>query len=165
MEKSYVRDISRRTDLRGKAKEFFIWLGIFLLVLSVTGFEIGRVSGNSLSPKLESGNYFLYKNGKVRLGDYIVFSKDGMNMIKRVVGRQGDVVCIRRGNVFLNNRLIEDIKLKNLDGGVFEVKHGYFAVGYSKESIDSREFGEVGESLGRCVFIFKQVGERVGKEV
>tara|TARA_Y100001933_G_C18901483_1_gene522730 strand:+ start:321 stop:842 length:522 start_codon:yes stop_codon:yes gene_type:complete len=82
------------------------------------------VKGHSMEPTLGDNNYLLieqvsYQMGHPNSGDIIVFksdlfSNDGSqrDLIKRVIGRSGDHVEIHDGQVFLNEKRLDEKYLK-----------------------------------------------------
>lgn len=54
------------------------------------------VTGESMSPRFKTGDHiFVWRWGRVRAGDVIVFFKHGMMMMKRAVKREGERWFVR----------------------------------------------------------------------
>ena len=67
---------------------------LVLIILFSTTFMTITVKGNSMLPTLEDGDkLMLLKHGyKLSRGDIIVFKKDDVNNVKRILGLEGDVI-------------------------------------------------------------------------
>lgn len=171
----------RKLQRRGKGKETFemkkvyfekynnrklewlhsaIWFilmvaAVFIIFRFVIGFSY--VSGDSMSPTLENGEAVLYlRLGKdYKPGDIIsIRVPSGDYYVKRVIATGGDVVDIRDGDVYVNDRKIDDRygtgQTLEEEGTViypYTVREGnVFVLGDNREvSVDSRSFGEVNE--------------------
>ncbi|HET7291332.1 MAG TPA: signal peptidase I [Vicinamibacteria bacterium] len=141
----------------------------FFLVTFVA--QAFRVQGTSMQPLLADGeriivNKLLYRFGPIQRGDVVVFwyPKDpAVSFIKRVAGRPGDTVEIRRGQLFVNGqRVREDYVLGTYrDADTLPpvvVPPGYYYVlgDHRTSSNDSRTWGEVPERYiyGKAWFRF-----------
>ncbi len=87
---------------------------IFFLIQTVV--RNFRVVGTSMEPNLHNSQYLIvdkisYRLGEPQQGDVIVFeppNRPGEDYVKRVIGVPGDLVEIRKGQVFINNEPIEE---------------------------------------------------------
>jgi signal peptidase I len=119
-----------------------------------------RVQGTSMLPLLEDNeriivNKFVYRFRPIERGDVVVFwyPKDpSVSFIKRVVGRPGDQVEIRRGAVFVNGQRVREdyVRMQFKDDESYapvQVPPGYYYVlgDHRNSSNDSRSWGEVPE--------------------
>ncbi len=85
----------------------------FLIQMVVRNF---RVVGTSMEPNLHDSQYLIvdkisYRLGEPQQGDVIVFeppNRPGEDYVKRVIGVSGDLVEIQNGQVFINNKPIEE---------------------------------------------------------
>lgn len=183
-----VRVEMRRYFLRRKRRNAVsIFSGVMLLacVVCVFHFLIGidQVSGNSMYPYLNHGDWIVYSRvgAEIQRDEVIVFEKKGESMVKRVVGLPGDTVEISAsgGRVVVNGVEVRESYLTLPDTAVGTVsdtvKRGgkepagaplmvlngqYLVLGDNRgESIDSRssEVGTVAEEeiLGRAVLIVR----------
>lgn len=78
------------------------WVGLLAFTLAITPFRIVEVSGRSMSPTLSDGDRYLmdrfyYRNTGLRRNDVVVLTKDGEELVKRVVGMPGDELEIVMG--------------------------------------------------------------------
>ena len=124
--------------------KFFSKLGVFILAFITLVWGHFKIPSESMQPTLEVGDhlyvskyaygyskhslpYLLHKlplpEGRIlaripNRGDVVVFRnpKTGVIMIKRVVGRPGDTVQVRAGQLFLNG---EPIARGNIDGRLY----------------------------------------------
>lgn len=164
-------------NLGGYFIEFFETLIIFgaifaALYLFVAQFH--KVSGNSMVPTLQNGDYLItekvsYKFRDPTRGEIIVLKNpkdESQDFIKRVIALPGDTLEISNNKIFLNGRLLEEPYLPTgapTKGGAFvvndsPVKAGnnqYFVIGDNREhSSDSRTWGPIikEEIVGRAIF-------------
>jgi len=97
---------------RDLAETIILTLVIFFLVRM--GVENYKVEGQSMEPNLHTGQYLIvdkvsYKFRPPERGDIIVFKapqSPDKNFVKRVIGLPGEKVEVRRGQVFINGRLL-----------------------------------------------------------
>lgn len=84
------------------------------------------------------------------------------NLIKRVIGTQGDIINIKDGNLYINNELQQEMYIKGSTPAKssvnypIEVPEGkVFVLGDNREySLDSRDFGliEIEQVKGKVIF-------------
>lgn len=139
-----------------------------LVFVLVTHFIINqhRVSGKSMSPSFEDGDYVLvnklgFKLFGVKRGDIVVF-KGSQNpketFIKRVIGLPGDKVKVIEGKVYIDNTEYKEAYLTNSDtkipGNITDVgeivipDNYYFVLGDNRgNSLDSRVWGPISKDL------------------
>lgn len=163
------------------AKTIIIALIIALLI--TTFIKPTLVKGYSMYPTIEPYNYLIvnripYITGKPSHGDIIVFKAhvysdtgEEKDLIKRIIGLEGDVIEIKDGVVYRNGEALEE---DYIYGGItpgdmapIKVNEGcVFVMGDNRQnSLDSRDpsVGEVAISdvLGRVdlrLFPFDQIG-------
>lgn len=145
-----------RVSHEKKYRVAMMMLGIFFLLiamLTVFFFGVAKVSGSSMQPTFNNGDYVFYKKlfDEVHTGNIILFEKNGKKYIKRIYGTPGDSVEItQNGTVLINgfplvleNLLTigitepRDIKRKIILG-----EDEYFVLGdHRSVSLDSRNQG------------------------
>jgi signal peptidase I len=130
-----------------------------------------RVQGPSMMPLLQDGerivvNKLVYRFSPITRGDVVVFwypHDPSVSFIKRVVGLPGDIVEIRDGILFVNDRSVDEPYLRpaffdRTNTPAMEVKKGYYYVlgDHRNQSNDSRAWGEVPEKYiyGKAFFRF-----------
>jgi signal peptidase I len=137
-----------------------------------------RIPSASMEDTLLIGDRVLvdrisWRFGEPQRGDIVVFHPpfDGPVLIKRIIGLPGDVISLRDGSVYVNDKLLEEPYVRVIDGqqvptqpftnglpwslqSPYLVPEGtYFVMGDNRtDSGDSREFGPVerGQFVGRA---------------
>ena len=150
-------------------KEFGKDIVLLVVLLLVVSFFIKPiiVEGVSMLPTLESKDYLIvskqsYNFGEPERGDIVVFPHDeGIDeklYVKRVIGLPEDHIVIEDGNVYINNKkLNEDYIAENYTSGDIDLvipKGRIFVMGDNRgNSSDSRFFGtvKIDEVLGEAV--------------
>ena len=130
-----------------------------------------RVQGTSMEPLLRDGdrivvNKFVYRFQPIERGDVVVFwypQDPSVSFIKRIVGLPGDLVEIRSGLVFVNDKpvpegyLHEEFRDESFHSPTRVQKAHYFVLGdHRRSSNDSRTWGEVPQKYiyGQAIFRF-----------
>jgi len=133
-----------------------------------------KVSGSSMVPTFQSGDYILtdkvtYRFVKPGRGDIIVLKNprdETQDFIKRIIALPGDTVRVEDEEVYINDLLIQELYLPSEtqtrsgsflhDGESVKVgQNQYFVFGDNRgASSDSREWGPItkDEIIGRVVF-------------
>lgn len=164
-----------RRGFVNKANSGKTWCGVALGVMMVLSpLKAGVVVGHSMSPTLPSGQFYLmdrsyFRTEPIRRGEIVVFRRNGVSYIKRVLAGPGDVVYLLRHQGSEQDELIQDWQLARVRRAVSRppwsegmrliakrVPHGfYYVLGDNlAESLDSRTFGMIPESTiqGRMLF-------------
>lgn len=151
-------DKTKKTKKRRK-KPYLIFLSIISLCAIIIYFSLGvaQVNGKSMYPNFNDGDILVYSRlyNKMDYGDVIIFQKDHLDYVKRVVGKPGDTISISDSGIVLVNHsplvldglmvlgLTEPRELKN---ELVLHKDEYFVLGDNRTvSLDSRnkEIGTV----------------------
>lgn len=142
-----------------------------VLALILRGFVVDSivVQGYSMEPGLQHGerilvNKLVYRFRPPGRGDIVVFRyplDPSRDFIKRVIGRPGDILEVRDGQVFINNHSLEEPYVRSLGStnlGPQVVPEGtLFVLGDNRtNSEDSRYFGPIPEKSlkGKAFLIF-----------
>lgn len=129
-------------------------LAIFLaFLIRVIFFQTFVVSNNSMEPTLIDGSEILVVNrsikaNKINRFDIIVFKdrKNDFNLVKRVIGIEGDIIEIKNRSLYINNKVLIFAK------GLFQSEYYIYEVGENAlfvlgdnifQSEDSRHFGSI----------------------
>lgn len=127
-----------------------------------------RVDGNSMLPTLENGEFVLvsklsYSFGEFQRGDIIVFHfplNPEEELIKRVIGLPGDHVAARDGQVYVNDRALDEPYVQvapNYSGDWFVTEGHLFVLGDNRNnSNDSKDWGLLPREnvVGKAVLIY-----------
>lgn len=131
---------------------------VYATLIVTFGFQVARVDGLSMSPTLEDRdrlivNKLVYELGEPRPGDivmlYYPLNPEKM-FVKRVIAKEGDVVRIVDGRVYVNDVPLHDDYVpeefrSHDDAGPTVVQQGYYFVmgDHRNNSSDSRHWGQV----------------------
>ena len=140
----------------------YVLIIVFVVLLRTFIITPVRVDGDSMKQTLKNGDILLlYKLGKVKRNDIIVLheEKDNEKIIKRVIGMPGDTVVIKNGEIYINDKVIEDSYAygKTSDYNKITLESDeYFILGDNRLiSKDSRYFGPIKESEIKGKIIFR----------
>lgn len=144
-------------------KEVIPYIVIVVVVVLIRTFIITpvRVDGDSMKNTLKNGDILLlYKLSSINRFDIIVLDeeKDNEKIIKRVIGLPGETVAIKKGKIYINDKVIDDDYAygETTDYNKVTLKDDeYFILGDNRLiSKDSRYFGPIkdNEIKGKIVF-------------
>lgn len=144
-------------------KEVMPYIVIVVVVVLIRTFIITpvRVDGDSMKNTLKNGDILLlYKLSSIDRFDIIVLDeeKDNEKIIKRVIGLPGETVAIKKGKIYINDKVIDDEYAYGETSDYNKVTlrdDEYFILGDNRLiSKDSRYFGPIkdNEIKGKIVF-------------
>ena len=144
-------------------KEVIPYIVIVVAVVLIRTFIITpvRVDGDSMKNTLKNGDILLlYKLSSIDRFDIIVLDeeKDNEKIIKRVIGLPGETVAIKKGKIYINDKVIDDEYAYGETSDYNKVTlrdDEYFILGDNRLiSKDSRYFGPIkdNEIKGKIVF-------------
>ena len=133
-------------------KEYVPYVVVIILVLLFKQFCFApvRVNGASMDNTLKDKDILLlniidYKlNDNIKRYDIVVIDNEDEFLIKRVIGLPGDIVRCIDGELYINDKKIEeDYSIGKTSDFEVKVRKGeYFVLGDNREvSLDSRYFG------------------------
>lgn len=153
--------MNSRIKKQEQLEELIQYLIILLVALVMSLFVVSVVtkkyhpvfvSGSSMSPTFKNGNILVstvdFEYNDLEIGDIIVFNK-GKQMIKRIVAKEGDVIHIVNGLLYVNNELsvyqFEHIEDAGMLNEPYTVKaNELFCLGDNRNnSSDSRKYGPI----------------------
>src|SRR2546421_1062822 len=102
-------------EIRGWARDVFFAIGTAILIV-VFLYQPVKVEGTSMLPELVDQerifvNKYVYRIEKIERKDIVVFwypLDPTKSYIKRVIGMPGDVVEVRRGHIYLNEKPLDE---------------------------------------------------------
>ena len=145
--------------MRKKTKLIFIYLGIIILFLFLNTFAVSfvKISGTSMLPTLEDGDYVLVlKAQDVKRGDVVLVQlSNGQYITKRVVGIEGDDILIKAHELYVNGILFDNLT-NSLQRDYQEIFHvpseSFYILGDNRlESFDSRSIGYISKTMVKGV--------------
>ena len=159
-----------RKEIRVWTRDLLIAIGLALVII-VFLYQPVKVEGTSMAPLLSDQerifiNKFVYRFEPIQRGDVVVFwypLDRSKSFIKRVIGLPGETVEIRRGAVYVDDKIVPEPyvppQYEDLSdfGPVRVPKDSYFVMGDHRiSSNDSRVFGPVADRYiyGRAVFAY-----------
>lgn len=163
------------------AAQTIILAAVVFFVVYVFLLRPYQVSGASMDPTFKDKEYVLtsvisLRFEKLKKGDVVVFQAPNQekeefkkDFIKRIIGTPGDTVFIKEGNVYVNEKKLDESSYLSEEvktyGGSF-MKEGipvtvsansYLVIGDNRPfSSDSREWGFIKESeiIGKSFFVY-----------
>ncbi len=162
-------------EANSKQKSVFEWcssiMASFVVIFIIFSFvfRVVQVSGTSMLPTLQDGNWLLISNsGKIEKGDIIVSTPPTYTkgpVIKRVIGTEGDEIFIdfERGEVLVNGVKLDEPYIHTPTNKSYDVEFPVvvpegcvFAMGDNRNgSLDSRssQIGMIDEKyvLGKVI--------------
>ncbi|MDY5211359.1 signal peptidase I [Intestinibacter sp.] len=152
------KEVSQTKSVKSSIVEWIKVFGLAIILAFVITLFIKPtlVRGDSMLPTLHENDYLIinkigYKVGEPKNGDVIVFKSDleqndGTNkdLVKRIIGIEGDRIIIKDGKVYVNDKLLNETYLSqgmDTKGDIdLVVPQGkLFVLGDNREvSLDSR---------------------------
>lgn len=163
-----------REDGTNRVRGIVCWITDIIVVVAMacyTVYAFGNlvvVSGNSMSPLLNSEDIVLMNQLKLDLGkperfDVVVFEReDQKRNIKRIIGLPGETVQIQDGQVLINGQVLEEKGITmEVDGEMVKAQkkialaglaenpvvlgaEEYFLLGDNRDSSEDSRFANVG---------------------
>jgi len=168
LEKELTREkykLKYKKTLKSTIYSLIIVISISSL-LSTLLFPVLEIYGKSMNPTLSEGNIVLsVRKTNIKRGNIIAFYHNNKILIKRVIGVSSDWIDIdKKGNIYVNNILLEESYLKEKNKGESNIKYPYqvpedtyFVLGDERlSSVDSRykEIGTIHKDnvIGKIIF-------------
>ena len=154
-----------RRIIRGAIYALILVAAIAVLIATLI-LPVLQISGSSMEPTLNHGEIVvLVKTSNLKQGDLCGFSYSNKILIKRVIGKSGDIIYIDKdGNVIVNGEMLNEPYVQDKGYGECDIEfpytvpeNSYFLMGdHRQTSIDSRNsmIGCVEQSqiVGKIIF-------------
>lgn len=134
-------------------KEFLPYLLILIVILCIRTFIATpiKVNGDSMYDTLDGSEFMiLNKLAQVDRYDIVVVKTKEEELIKRVYGLPGEKIAIEHGNIYINDKKIDDAYAYGETSDYESITLGedeYFVLGDNRAiSLDSRRIGPVKKS-------------------
>lgn len=139
-------------------------------LVRATLFTVYRVAGSSMLDALADGDRIVVIDAPwtVGVGDTIVLEIDGEVLVKRIVGGPGDRIAMFAGHVIRNGRVVRETIPTSYSRNDYLSEYTmapdeYFVLGdHRRVSVDSRDFGPVGEDQLRGRVLLRVSDEGIG---
>lgn len=139
------------------ALPYLISISIAILIYGVMVYFFHPVfiSGHSMEPTLQDGKLVStstnFSPQELQRGNIIIFKKNHIKYVKRIIALPGETILIKDGNVFINGNPLDDFTFDSIeDGGIVEDSSltlnsdEYFCLGDNRNaSEDCRNLGPV----------------------
>ena len=149
-----------------------IWMVILLAVLFGALFGLTSVKNNDMSPRMSAGDLVLYYRleQNLRIQDVVVFEKDGVQYVGRIMARGGDSVEVTEDSrLKVNNSMVVESDIfystpRYGDEVEYPVELGenqfFILCDYRNGARDSRYFGAVNreEIKGKVITVVRRSG-------
>ena len=176
---------------------FALTLPAALMIVSLTSTVLARASGfrpftvpsTSMEPTIQRGDHIMvdtraYRFGSPQYRDVVVFRRDGLFIIKRIIGIGGDTLEGRSDRILLNGNLINESYIQHSDprsaldwdtsdsgwlhsfGPLTVPPSSYFVMGDNRDvSLDSRSpdygFVDGGSIIGKVLYVYSAAREGI----
>ena len=178
MEKNVVTEEETSVKPENKTntkKEVIGWVltiasAILIFLIALIFVQPGVVSGESMEPNYYNGDRFFmvreWIDDDYDYGDVVCVKIDDKVLIKRIIGKPGDLIELIDGDVYRNGEKIDESAY--LDDSVETERTGisskfivgmdlYFVLGDNRSvSLDSRIIGPVNTVMGKTWFFFSK---------
>lgn len=178
MEKNVVTEEETSVKPENKTntkKEIIGWVltiasAILIFLIALIFVQPGVVSGESMEPNYYNGDRFFmvreWIDDDYDYGDVVCVKIDDKVLIKRIIGKPGDLIELIDGDVYRNGEKIDESAY--LDDSVETERTGisskfivgmdqYFVLGDNRSvSFDSRMIGPVNTVMGKTWFFFSK---------
>ena len=157
---AFIVWLNRNELIRAEKRSSKVGLAVIIFLIIRIGIQNYRIEGASMEPNFHNGEYLIvnklaYRLGEYERGDVIVFkypNDPSKDYIKRVIGLPGDTVEIRGGELFVNDKQIEEPykhmpNVRDEPPTVVDAGHLYVMGDNRPASSDTRSWGQLGQNF------------------
>ena len=164
-----------KKNLIKNIKELLPYIFILIMVILIRTFVATpiKVNGSSMYKTLDGSEFMiLNKMAKVERYDIVVVKNNSNELIKRVYGLPGEKIAIENGNIYINDKIIEDKYAFGKTSDYESITLGkdeYFVLGDNRQvSLDSRSIGPIKDqdiegTANFIIYPFKKFGKLENK--
>ena len=177
VEETEIKDIpaNNTTNKNDTKKEIIGWVltigsAVLIFLIALIFVQPGVVNGSSMEPNYYNGDRFFmvrdWIDDDYDYGDVVCVKMDDKILIKRIIGKPGDVIELIDGYVYRNGEKIDEsayldddvrTEMTGISSKFIVGMNQYFVLGDNRSiSLDSRMIGPVSTVQGKTWFFFSK---------
>ena len=177
VEETEIKEVSanNNTNKNDTKKEIIGWVltigsAVLIFLIALIFVQPGVVNGSSMEPNYYNGDRFFmvrdWIDDDYDYGDVVCVKMDDKILIKRIIGKPGDVIELIDGYVYRNGEKIDEsayldddvrTEMTGISSKFIVGMNQYFVLGDNRSiSLDSRMIGPVSTVQGKTWFFFSK---------